>query len=501
MMTPATTATTGTASEDASLTQHPEHSDVEGDRPRTPETIIENPVEDSPEDIRVAELLAHSIDVPVLASAVDAQDAADAADTLEALDEGEAADVLEEMEFENAADALSHMVAPLAVSVLEDLVEQDAEYASRLIGSMPADDAVDLLQLTAEEVVRSILHHMPAAARAVVEPLLAFDPETAGGLMDPGVLKIHEKLSVREAVAVIREAEADDDAHHVFVIDEEGRLVGILGLRRLVIAGPEDRVAEICEREVAAVPPDLDRESVAREFEKYDYQFLPVVDDRRHLLGVVTVDDVLDSIRAESTEDAQKMVGAGREEMVFSSVGDKLKGRIPWLVVNLLTSAVGALVVLQFEGLIAEVAVLAVLMPVIANQSGNAGQQSLAVTLRGIVLDQVNAKVAGRLLVRESVVGLINGAIAGILVGAVVTLLSMVTGDGSWRLGAIIAASMTCSLTVGTFTGTGLPMLMRRFGADPATASTIFLTMVTDSLSFLIFLGMASALSGWVGLA
>lgn len=485
------------------MADHPDNLPDPGDedldlRSGPVETVIENPVEDSPEDVRVAELLEHSIDVPVLASAVDAQEAADAADTLESLDESEAADVLEEMEFDNAADALSHMVAPLAVSVLEDLVAQDAEYASRLVASMPADDAVDLLQLAPDEVVRSVLHHMPAGDRAVVEPLLAFDPETAGGLMDPDVLKVSEHLTVREAVEVIREAEADDDTHHVFVIDDAGRLSGILGLRRLVIARSSERVGEICDREVDAIPPDLDREAVAHEFEKYDYQVLPVVDDRRHLLGVITVDDVIDSIRAEGTEDAQMMVGAGREELVFSSVGDKLKGRIPWLVVNLLTSAVGAMVVLRFEGLIAEIAILAVLMPVIANQSGNAGQQSLAVTLRGIVLDQVSSKVAGRLLVRESLVGLINGAIAGLLVATLVTILSMATGEGSWRLGAIIAASMTCSLTIGTFTGTALPMVMRRLGADPATASTIFLTMVTDSVSFLIFLGMASALSGWL---
>ncbi len=478
------------------MSLRPDQPDDDLARSAPSETVIENPAEDSPEDVRVARLLEHSIDVPALASAVDAQDAADAADTLESLEEGEAAEVLEEMGLENAADALSHMVAPLAVGVLEDLVEQDAEYASRIVASMPADDAVDLLQLAPEEIVRTVLHHMPALDRAVVEPLLAFDAETAGGLMDPDVLKVAEHLTVREAVEVIREAEADDDTHHVFVIDAQGRLSGILGLRRLVIARSGDRVADICDRQVDAIPPDLDREAVAREFEKYDYQVLPVVDERQHLLGVVTVDDVIDSIRAEGTEDAQVMVGAGREELVFSSIADKLRGRIPWLVVNLVTSAVGAMVVLQFEGLIAEIAILAVLMPVIANQSGNAGQQSLAVTLRGIVLDQVNAKVAGRLIVRESMVGLINGAIAGALVGLLVTLLSMTSGEASWRLGAVIAASMTCSLTVGTFTGTGLPMLMRRLGADPATASTIFLTMVTDSISFLIFLGMASALAG-----
>ncbi|MEE2973312.1 MAG: magnesium transporter [Planctomycetota bacterium] len=463
--------------------------------------MIDTPAMVSQADERVAELLEHSLDVPVLASAVEAQDPADAADTLETLEESEAADVLERMDLENAADALSHMVAPLAVSVLEDLVEEDPRFAARLVGEMPADDAADLLQFASDELMAAVLREMPARPRAVVEGLLAFDPDTAGGLMNPSVLEVRETMLVREAVEVIRDADPDAETEHVFVVDAAGRLTGIVGLRRLVIAQTHERIADICNRHVDAIRPDVDSEAVALEFEKYDHRVLPVVDARDHLLGVVTVDDVLDSIRAESTEDAQKMVGAGREEMVFSSVGDKLKGRLPWLVVNLLTSAIAALVVLQFEGLIAEVAVLAVLMPVIANQSGNAGQQSLAVTLRGIVLDQVNPKVAGRLLARESAVGLINGAIAGALVGGLVTVVSIAAGEGSWRLGAVIAASMTCSLTVGTFTGTVLPMLMRRFGADPATASTIFLTMVTDSLSFLIFLGMASALSGWIGLS
>ena len=274
----------------------------------------------------------------------------------------------------------------------------------------------------------------------------------------------------------------------------------MLGYRRLVIAGPDERISDVCDREIAAIPPELDRETVAIEFEKYDYRALPVVDASNHLLGVVTVDEVLESIRAEGTEDAQKMVGAGREEMVFSTTAEKLKSRIPWLVVNLITSSIGALVVLQFEGLIAEIAILAVLMPVIANQSGNAGQQSLAVTLRGIVLDQVNEKVAARLLLRETMVGAINGLIAGVLVGSLVAGISLASGSDTWRLGAVIAVSMTCSLTIGTFTGTGLPILMRRLGADPATASTIFLTMVTDSLSFLIFLGTAASLAGWLEL-
>jgi magnesium transporter len=469
--------------------------------PTRSSTVIENPAEASPEDDRVARLLQHTIDLPILASAVEAQDPADAADTLEKLDEGDAADVLEEMDVANAADALSHMVGPLALSVLEDLVEEDPGYAAALIESMPTDDAADLLQLAPDEIAEAILRRMSSAGQMALRRLLAYDEESAGGLMTPDVFKIDEEMTVIEAVQALRDAESKEETHSIFVVDAEERLTGMLGFRRLVLAGPNERIGDVCDREISAIPPDLDREMVAMEFEKYDYLVLPVVDADGRLLGAITVDDVLDSIRAEGTEDAQMMVGAGREEMVFSSTGEKLRSRIPWLIVNLVTSSIGAMVVFQFEGLIAEVAILAVLMPVIANQSGNAGQQSLAVTLRGIVLDQVNNKVASRLLFRESVVGAINGLIAGLLVGTLVGGISIISGSGTWKLGVVIAISMICSLTIGTFTGTALPMLMRRLGADPATASTIFLTMVTDSLSFLIFLGTAASLSGWLGLA
>ena len=463
------------------------------------EPQIENPVEASPEDERVAQLLEHTLDVPVLASAVEAQEAADAADTLESLRESDAVELLEEMDLESAADALSHMLAPLASSVLEDLVEENPEYAARLIEQMPPDDAADILQDIPIEIQERLLEVMSASPRAILQNLLAYDEESAGGIMTPEVLVVRAAMSVTDAVDVIRRSEIDEDSQYVFVVDEENRLTGILGLRSLVVAAPEDLIEEICDREVAAIPPDLDREAVAMEFEKYDYLVLPVIDSEQKLLCAVTVDDVIDSIRAESTEDAQKMVGAGREELVFSSVFEKLKSRIPWLVVNLITSCVAAIVVLQFENLIAEIAVLAVLMPMIANQSGNAGQQSLAVTLRGIVLDQIRPALVWRLMLREGVVGLVNGCIAGILVGSVVTVLEITTGSGTWRLGAVIALSMTCSLTIGTLTGAGLPLLMRKLGFDPATASTIFLTMVTDSTSFFVFLGLASLLATWLG--
>ena len=213
---------------------------------------------------------------------------------------------------------------------------------------------------------------------------------------------------------------------------------------------------------------------------------------------MVEVDDVIEIIRAVTAEDAQLMVGAGAEEAVYSSAYDKLRGRLPWLIVNLVTSSLAAFVVLQFDDLIAEIAILAVLMPVIANQSGNAGQQSLAVTLRGIVLDQIRPRESFRLIVREGLVGLVNGLVAGFFVGLAVTTIGMISGRLEWQLGVVSAIAMTFALTIGTISGATLPLLMKRLGADPATASTIFLTMITDSMSFLVFLGLATMLQGWL---
>ena len=211
---------------DPGTTQEPDvedraDDDPEGGQREAPRTVIDNPVESSLEDRRVAELLEHSIDVPVLASAVGAQEPADAADTLEGLDESEAADVLEEMDLDDAAIALSHMVAPLAVSVLEDIVQQDPVFAARLLAEMSADDAVDLLQLPPDGTVRSLLRHMSVESRVVIEPLLAFDPQTAGGMMEAEVLKVFGDLTVRDAVELVRTTQAT----HAALLADHNHLV------------------------------------------------------------------------------------------------------------------------------------------------------------------------------------------------------------------------------------------------------------------------------------
>jgi len=236
---------------------------------------------------------------------------------------------------------------------------------------------------------------------------------------------------------------------------------------------------------------------VARAFDRYDLFMLPVVDGQERLLGLVTVDDIIDIIREEQTEDVQKTVGAGKEEAVYSSVIDKFRGRFRWLFVSVLIMIPSVLVVSRFESLIGDVAVLAVLMPIIAALAGNAGHQSLAVTLRGIVLGEVRPDRVLPLLRREATVGLLAGVALGSAVGLAVAALSTL-GNFGWQLGIVVAISMTASMCAGTLAGALTPLLMRRFGADPAQSSAIFLIMVTDAVAFATFLGLAGLSYRWL---
>ncbi|MSR29597.1 MAG: magnesium transporter [Phycisphaerales bacterium] len=479
------------------MTPHSHTSGPNSDeRPRI-EDAIEDPRVDSVQDARVDELIEEDAAARAIAQAVEQQEPADAADTLESLPGEEAAEVVSEMDIDAAADALSHMATPLAVSVIEDLIDDDPEYAGRLLDEMPPDDATDLLQMMPSHDRDRLLSLMGAGSAHRLRELMVYPRESAGGMMTTQYLSVREHETVAEAIEHIRRGEPIESAQQAFVTDRKGRLKGAIGLRKLLVSRGGELIGDICERRVDAVSPTLDRELLAREFERYDYLELPIVDADQRLLGVVTVDDVIDIIRAEGTEDAQRMVGAGKEEGVLSTVRQKLRGRFPWLVVNLFTSAIAGFVVMQFEGIITEIALLAALMPIIANQSGNAGQQSLAVTLRGIVLDQIQDKRVLMHVRREMAVGFLNGIICGLLVGLVVGIAKALT-DGQWHLGVVVGISMVATLTIGCATGSAMPLIVRRLGHDPATASTIFLTMVTDSMSFFVFLGLASLFAQWI---
>lgn len=459
--------------------------------------VLEDVTAESEQDQTVARMLSGSemVNVDMLAPAVQALEPADAADALEEIEADAAAHVVMRMPEDEAAADIAAMETHWAVEVLRQvLTDYGPETVARYVDRMEADDAVDILQAMTEEERERLFDVLPPTSAVHLKQLLRFDPETAGGMMTIEFVKVRQNATVGQAIESLRQ-QHDVEFNQVYCVDSRHHLVGTVSPKSLLVASENDLIDGIIDAEVDYLRPETDREEIAEAFERYDYNEMPVVDHAGRLLGIVTVDDVLDIIRAEHTEDAYKMVGAGVGEAVYSSIWQKFRGRFPWLVINVFTSMVAAFVVLQFDHLIAALAILAVMMPVIANQAGNAGQQSLAVTLRGLVLGEVRGRRAWPLVRREVTVGLINGFIVGASIGLLVAIMSLLgLYRVQWELGLVIALAMTASVGTGCLAGSAMPLVLDRFGYDPATGSTIFLTMVTDTVSFLTFLGLASLL-------
>ncbi|MEE9131288.1 MAG: magnesium transporter [Phycisphaerales bacterium] len=471
--------------------QDPSQSPAEPQVKSSPTSHVEDVAETSPHDERVAALLEHSIDVPVLAEAVEQQEAADAADTLETLPQEEAAEVLEQMDDQSAAEALAEMQAPLAVRVIEEEIDEDISYATKLMELMAPDDAADLLQEIGDSYREEVLAAMPLATATKLRELIGYDPETAGGLMTTDFLVLNNDLSVAKAVDRLRAQDLPKVVQHLLVVSADNRVVGAVGLRDLVLGQPDQSLNEIMNPTVKAVRPDVDREEVAREFDRYDYSMLPVIDLDDRLIGIVTVDDVIDIIRAEQTEDVQKTVGAGAQEAVYSGVIEKFRGRFPWLMVSLVMMVPTAWIILMFEDLIRRAPILAMLMPVIAAIVGNGGHQALAVTQRGLVLEEVRRERILPLLLREWSVGLMTGFVLGAIILLGVGLLSLRSTRPLWLLGAVTGVGTMVAMSVGTLFGSVIPMVMKRLGFDPAQSSAIFLIMITDAVSFGIILSLS----------
>jgi len=446
-----------------------------------------------PHDVADLLALADDVDPHALAEAAERQEAPDAADMLETLEEEAAGEVLGNMEDHAAALALAEMQIPLAIGVLDDIIEEEPKYASLLLQLMAPDDAADLLQALPEGERKRLLALMSKRRAADIGRLVTYERESAGGLMTTDFLSLHRDMTVQQAIDHIRATVTDEDIVEALVVDDGNHLVGALGLRKLLLAKPADRVADLMTAEVDALPVAMDREEVARAFDRYDHTMMPVVDHHHRLLGVVTVDDVIDIIRQEQTEDVQRTVGAGKGEAVYSPLSEKVRGRFPWMVASTVLTCTAGSVLLMAEGLIAELPVLAFVMAVIAPLAGNAGHQALAVTLRGIVLDEVRADRVAMHVVRESAVGLLIGVVVGALLSAGLYGYLEWTGGADWHFALVPLLATPVAMAVGTFAGAGIPLAMRRFGFDPAHASAIVLIMITDGVSFLATVSLTMA--------
>jgi magnesium transporter len=308
--------------------------------------------------------------------------------------------------------------------------------------------------------------------------------------MTTHVVKVSDTATAEQALEQIRrQAEEVEDFYQVFVVDSESRLVGTLPFKDLVISRPDRPVREFMEEADIYVTPELDQEEVARLMARYNLPSVAVVDERGHLLGRVTFDDVIDVVEAETTEDLLKFGGVSPDEELAAGWQDAVKSRLPWLSINLLTAGLAGGVVYSFQHTIEQTLALAVWMPIIAGMGGNAGTQALAVTVRRLALGLLPVRVFTQVVGKEILVGVINGLAIGIVVG----LVAMLMGEG-YRLGLVVFLAMVGNLMVAGFAGAFIPILLERLGVDPAIASSVFVTTFTDVCGFLLLLGLAGLL-------
>ncbi len=413
-------------------------------------------------------------------------DPANAADILEAIGDDVAAALIAELDPEEAADVLEEMRPGAAADVVEEI---GSAAAAPLLEGMAAADLADLVgELDEEEARQQLLAELSPAKRERVERLLAYAPDSAGGLMRLDVAALPIGLTAGEAIEALRRLhDTLEELSYVYVIDDEQRLRGVLSFRELVFARPGTGIDEVMVPDPVAVRPDTDREDVAELIQRYNLFSLPVVDHRQVLIGIVTVEDVIEAVQEEASEDIAAMVGAGITETAYSPVLRSVRNRLPWIMVNLGIAFMVAGVISQFEETIASVAVLAAYMPVVALVGGNSGAQSLAVLIRELAIEDIPLRVARQVILRQVAVGLVNGVVVAIAAGLLAAFLTE-----SSEIGFVVGVAMLATMVIAGLAGAGIPVLLQKLGLDPALASNIFLTMVTDIVGFGGFLTVAT---------
>jgi magnesium transporter len=402
----------------------------------------------------------------------------------------EVASLLAEHEVPCTAEVIRRMDAERATRVL---LHMDPERMTRVIQRLdPAHVAQLLARLEVDERERMLLP-LPDALRGEITGLLAYPAGRAGALMDGRVMTFAKSSPVRVALERIREAHAEQIGD-LIIVDDEGAFDGIVRLQDLVGADPRQHLEELARDSGIFVQPMTPREDVVELLNQHRLASLPVVDLHDRVVGVIRHDGLVDALQQDAAADLQQMVGGSAEERALSRPWVGVKGRLPWLHVNLVTAFLAAAVVGLFEDTIARFTALAVLLPVVAGQSGNAGAQALAVTMRGLALREIGVSHGPRVLFKEMSVGFING-----IVIATVTALSVYVWSRSLGLASVMLLSMLCSMVAASAAGAAIPIILVKLGRDPATASSIILTTVTDVIGFLSFLGLAQLFARVVG--
>ena len=406
----------------------------------------------------------------------------DAAVNFEKMDVEDAVRILGKIPLRAVGQLLQSLTPHKAAAILSSL---DSNRRRELLSAMNPRQASSVLNHVEQSHREEVLGNLPDAMARQLRELLEYPADTAGGMMEPRVASIPSDLTAQAAIGVLRKAPRQA-LYYLYVTDRDGKLMGVLNMRDLMLAPPHSRIETLIRRPVQSVPSNMDRQEVLNLMRKNQFIALPVVDMDERLIGVIKHDEALKASQLEAFEDLQKMVGAGGDERALSPVSTVVKRRLPWLYVNLLTAFLAAAVVGVFEGVIQQVTALAVLLPIVSGQGGNTGAQSLAVVMRGIVLRELLPSSTRKVLIKETLGGLFNGLAVAALTSAAVWIWSR----NVW-LAVVIGLAMIVNMAIAGLAGAAIPIILKALKQDPAQSSSIFLTTVTDCVGFAAFLGFA----------
>lgn len=461
------------------------------DEPQTvlADAAVESPFYDDDGAVR-ASVLAH------IGAAIADRDVLVLRKDVDALHESELGDLIEALKPDQRA-ALVHLLGDefdlTALTMVDEAVRMQIVDAmpnaaiARGVQDMDTDDAVYLLEDLDTEDQDEILAQLPFTERIKLRRALDYPEESAGRRMQTEFVAVPPFWSVGQTIDYMREAQGlPDSFSQIFVIDPSFKLVGAVDLDRVLRSKRNARIEDIMHETRHEIPGEMDQEEAAQIFQQYDLLSAAVVDENHRLVGVLTIDDIVDVIQEEAEEDIMRLGGVGDEEL-SDNVFETVKSRLPWLMVNLFTAFCAAGVIGLFDATIEKLVALAVLMPIVAGMGGNAGSQSMTVTVRAIATKELDIHNARRVIRREMAVGLVNGLVFATLVGSISALWFQ-----SQDIGFIIAAALMINMMNAALSGIMVPLLLHRAGADPAVASAVFVTAMTDNIGFLAFLGLAT---------
>lgn len=410
----------------------------------------------------------------------------DVAGILEPFEPDQNAPILGNLSPQTASRIIARLTLHAAAEVLERL---ETGHAARIVESLEPNRAAALLARMGKEPALRVLESASTGARRDLERLMVYAPDSAGGLMDPRVTTFSPETTVEEAIARLR-GMLRRGISDVFLVDREGQLSGVVRLQDIATASAGTRLDQLAHRSTARVGETATREEVVEIVQEHDAMSLPVVDFQNRLVGVIRHDSLVDTVEREASADIQTMVGVSKDERALSNVWFVVGKRLPWLQVNLATAFVAAAVVGLFEETIARFTALAILLPVVAGQSGNTGAQALAVIMRGLSLREITPRQGTRVLAKELSVAVVNGVAVALVTGSGVLVWSQ-----SFGLAAVTAVAMVLSMGCAGLAGAAIPLVLSRLGQDPAQSSSIILTTVTDVTGFFSFLGLATLFS------